>query len=100
MLLLSAPCLTGSLSLIYQLPRLSTMATSQIDPPAAKIGTDKPWYTSYPAAQSSPSSITRETLLSWIEEGQFAAKQFVLVDLRRTDHKVCPQTLREQFIYG
>lgn len=29
--------------------------------------------------------MTRETLLSWMQEGKVAGKDFVLVDLRRTD---------------
>ena len=33
--------------------------------------------------------MTRETLLSWMQEGKVAGKDFVLVDLRRTDFEVC-----------
>jgi hypothetical protein len=54
-----------------------------------KIEADKPWYAAYPVPQTSASSITRESLLSWIKDGKRAGKDFVLVDLRRTDYEVC-----------
>jgi arsenical-resistance protein 2 len=57
------------------------MATNTEDPP-------KPWYAAYPAPQITASSVTRETLLSWMKEGKRAGKDFVLVDLRRTDYEV------------
>ena len=53
-----------------------------------KIQADKPWYTAYPPPQTSASSITHETLLLWIKAGKRAGKDFVLVDLRRTDFEV------------
>jgi hypothetical protein len=58
-----------------------TMAANTEDPP-------KPWYTAYPTPQITASSVTRETLLSWMKDGKRAGKDFVLVDLRRTDYEV------------
>jgi hypothetical protein len=58
-------------------------------PASLQVEADKPWYTVYPAPQTSASSITRETLLSWMKDGKRAGKDFVLVDLRRTDYAVC-----------
>lgn len=49
---------------------------------------EKPWYADLPAPRSIPGSITRENLLSWLEEGKVAGKDFVLVDVRRTDFEV------------
>ncbi|KAF4636487.1 hypothetical protein G7Y89_g1599 [Cudoniella acicularis] len=45
----------------------------------------KPWYAAYPVQRSTASTITRGTLLSWMKKGKVAGKDFVLVDLRRTD---------------
>ncbi|KAF2802898.1 uncharacterized protein BDZ99DRAFT_503598 [Mytilinidion resinicola] len=46
---------------------------------------EKPWHAAYPAPKTTAAVITRETLLSWMLEGKLAGKDFVLVDLRRTD---------------
>jgi hypothetical protein len=48
----------------------------------------KPWYAAYPAQRNSASWITKQTLLSWMEKGKIAGKDFILVDLRRTDFEV------------
>jgi hypothetical protein len=48
----------------------------------------KPWYAAYPAQRNSASWITKETLLSWMDKGRIAGKDFILVDLRRTDFEV------------
>ncbi|KAI9892620.1 MAG: hypothetical protein M1814_001313 [Vezdaea aestivalis] len=46
---------------------------------------EKPWHAIYPAPKTTAAVITRESLLSWMLEGKVAGKDFVLVDLRRTD---------------
>ncbi|MCJ1409510.1 hypothetical protein MMC19_003591 [Ptychographa xylographoides] len=46
---------------------------------------EKPWHAAYPAPKTTAAVITRESLLSWMLEGKVAGKDFVLVDLRRTD---------------
>jgi len=48
----------------------------------------KPWYAAYPAQRNSASWVTKQTLLSWMEKGEIAGKDFILVDLRRTDFEV------------
>ena len=49
----------------------------------------KPWYAAYPEPRTVTSSITRQTLLSWMKKGEkLAGKDYVLVDLRRTDYEV------------
>ena len=62
------------------------MASS--DTPTPKVEAEKPWHAAYPAPKTIASAISRETLLSWMLEGKVAGKDFVLVDLRRTDYEV------------
>lgn len=50
--------------------------------------TERPWHTAYPAPTAEASSITREIVLSWIRQGKVPGKDFVLIDLRRTDFEV------------
>lgn len=50
-----------------------------------------PWHAAYPAPQSTAQALPRTELLQWIREGKQAGKDFVLVDVRRTDFEV--QTL-------
>jgi hypothetical protein len=67
------------------------MATS--NPSVGEPVAEKPWHAAYPAPGTTAAAITRETLLSWMLEGKVAGKDFVLVDLRRTDFEVCPSVL-------
>ncbi|OQE05298.1 hypothetical protein PENVUL_c025G00080 [Penicillium vulpinum] len=46
-----------------------------------------PWHAAYPPPRGAAPSISREELLQWIQEGKQAGKDFVLVDLRRTDYE-------------
>ena len=62
------------------------MATS--DPSIVKVEAGSPWYAAYPTPKSTVSAITRGTLLSWMLNTKVAGKDFVLVDLRRTDYEV------------
>lgn len=50
---------------------------------------ETPWYASYPAARTVAPSITRRELLQWLHDGKCVGRDFVLVDLRRTDFEVC-----------
>ena len=43
--------------------------------------------------KSSPPSVSRDEVLQWLVQGQKPGKDFVLVDLRRNDHKVKPFVL-------
>ncbi|CAI7600331.1 unnamed protein product [Penicillium viridicatum] len=46
-----------------------------------------PWYDAYPKpSTTTPPTISRETLLGWIKEGRNPGQDFLVVDLRRTDH--------------
>jgi hypothetical protein len=57
-------------------------------PVAANEEQPKPWHAAYPASRNAASWVTRQTLLSWMKKGKVAGKDFVLVDLRRTDFEV------------
>lgn len=52
------------------------------------MAAEQPWYAAFPAAKITAPSLDRAELLSWFENGQQPGKDFVLVDLRRTDHEV------------
>lgn len=54
------------------------------------MSAELPWHAAYPAPKSAAPSISREELLQWIQDGKQAGKDFVLVDLRRTDYEVWP----------
>ncbi|THX99845.1 hypothetical protein D6D03_06889 [Aureobasidium pullulans] len=54
----------------------------------ATLATDVPWYAGYPEARSSPATITRSDLLNMIEAGKKPGVDYILIDLRRTDHEV------------
>lgn len=62
------------------------MATGNLG--AGEQAVEKPWHAAYPAPKTTAAGLTRETLLSWMLEGKVAGKDFVLVDLRRTDFEV------------
>lgn len=48
-----------------------------------------PWHASYPPPRhENPPSITRTEVLQLFRDGKEAGRDFVLVDLRRTDHEV------------
>lgn len=48
-----------------------------------------PWHAAYPPPKTTAPVITRRSLLSWMLKGKIAGRDFVLIDLRRTDHMVC-----------
>jgi hypothetical protein len=52
------------------------------------MSAELPWHAAYPAPRGAALSISREELLQWIREGKQAGKDFLLVDLRRTDYEV------------
>jgi arsenical-resistance protein 2 len=50
---------------------------------------DSPWDPKYPIAKNhTPSAISRDEILTMLQEGQKPGKDFILVDLRQTDHTV------------
>ncbi|ERS95280.1 hypothetical protein HMPREF1624_08157 [Sporothrix schenckii ATCC 58251] len=47
-----------------------------------------PWYAAYPDPKADPAFLTRDEVLSLLQDtGHVAGKNFVLVDLRRNDHQ-------------
>jgi arsenical-resistance protein 2 len=51
------------------------------------------WYEAYPVARTQPApSIQRSRLLELLKQGQVPGKDFILVDLRRTDFEVGPNS--------
>jgi arsenical-resistance protein 2 len=52
------------------------------------MSSEAPWHAAFPAPKSTAPCILREEFLQWIREGKQAGKDFVLVDLRRTDYEV------------
>ncbi|KAG9229910.1 Rhodanese-like domain-containing protein [Amylocarpus encephaloides] len=63
----------------------SSAIMATINPSVGEPAADKPWHAAYPAPKTTAAVITRESLLSWMLDGKVAGKDFVLVDLRRTD---------------
>lgn len=57
---------------------------------------ESPWYAAYPAPKSIPDSISASEFLRWLQDGKQPGKDFVLVDLRRTD---CEVSSSEFFIF-
>lgn len=47
-----------------------------------------PWHAAYPAPRAVASSVSRLDLLGWMKEGKKVGKDYVLIDLRRTDFEV------------
>ncbi|EON68279.1 hypothetical protein W97_07537 [Coniosporium apollinis CBS 100218] len=64
---------------------MSSKASEATNPPTSS---EAPWYAAYPAARNkNPSTLSRVDLLASIKEGKKPGKDFVLVDLRRTDYE-------------
>lgn len=58
------------------------------------MAAETPWHAAYPEPRNkNPDSISREKLLQRLEAGQESGKDFLLVDLRRTDYEVSVCTL-------
>jgi arsenical-resistance protein 2 len=51
-----------------------------------------PWHAAYPSPLcKTPAAMTRQEVLNMIKDSKnIAGKNYVLVDLRRTDHEVAP----------
>ncbi|KAL8929091.1 MAG: hypothetical protein Q9172_000634 [Xanthocarpia lactea] len=62
--------------------------------------TAPPWHDSYPPPKSVLSSIHRTELLHWFQEGEKPGKDFILIDLRRTDHEVSQSVSKGGTIHG
>jgi hypothetical protein len=57
-----------------------------------------PWYAAYPEPRNKdPDSISRADLLQRFQAGQKSGLDFLLIDLRRTDHEVYIHTLEAFF---
>lgn len=49
---------------------------------------EQPWHAAYPAPRNTADTLPRYELLQWLRDGKQPGKDFVLVDLRRTDFEV------------
>ena len=87
-------CTKRNLALSFQSPVchisqnlfFSKMAPAQADQPAPE--TPAPWHAAYPRPSNpKPDAITREEVLNMMKSGEVAGRDFILVDLRRTDHE-------------
>lgn len=67
-------------------------STATMSDPSSQ-NTTAPWHAAYPPPKSDPASIHRTELLQWFHEGQKPGKDFMLIDLRRTDHEVRSKTV-------
>lgn len=47
-----------------------------------------PWHAAYPAPRSTAIGIRREEVLGWFRSGRQPGRDFLLIDLRRTDFEV------------
>jgi hypothetical protein len=47
-----------------------------------------PWHAAYPAPRTAVSSLPRQEILRWFQSGRKVGKDFVLIDVRRTDFEV------------
>lgn len=58
--------------------------------PSLPLNSDSPWDPNYPTAKNQiPSVISRDEVLTMLQQGQKPGKDFILIDLRQTDHTVC-----------
>lgn len=56
----------------------------QVNNPASEV----PWHAAYPAPRSAVTSLGRQDVLRWFQNGRKVGKDFVLIDVRRTDFEV------------
>lgn len=73
-----------------------TPAFAVMSDPSSQI-TTAPWHAAYPPPKSDPASIRRTELLQWFYEGQNPGKDFMLIDLRKTDHEVSSRRFSKQY---
>ena len=66
---------------------MNAQTQQPVDAPATNGIVEQPWYAAYPEARSEPQSISREQVLQLLKSDTSAEENFVLVDLRRTDHE-------------
>lgn len=89
--------LLSNSKLLYRVANCCSKSSSAImtasNPIFGEPVAEKPWHAAYPAPKITAAAITRESLLSWMLEGKVVGKDFVLVDLRRTDFKVSLKVL-------
>jgi len=49
---------------------------------------EKSWHSAFPEPASQPITLSRDDLKHMIERGKIPGKDFLLIDLRRTDYEV------------
>ena len=47
-----------------------------------------PWYDAYPTPSTILPTVSREQVLAWINQGNIPGKDFVVIDVTRSDHTV------------
>lgn len=56
---------------------------------ASTASTPSPWHAAYPTPRNSPATISREEVLDMIKRSaETPSRDYVLIDLRRTDYEV------------
>lgn len=50
---------------------------------------EQPWHAAFPSPKSVATAVSREQMREWLTGDKVPGKDFVLVDLRRNDYKVC-----------
>ncbi|KAJ5257228.1 hypothetical protein N7478_013332 [Penicillium angulare] len=55
----------------------------------------QPWHAAYPDPKSTVPSVSRAEVLNWLRDGRQSGKDFVLVDVRRTDHELAAASASE-----
>lgn len=70
-------------------PRFSSQQTMANTTAPAPPTEEQPWHAAFPSPKSVATPVSREQMHNWLIEGKVPGKDFVLVDLRRNDYKVC-----------
>ena len=73
----------------YFSPRFSSQKTMANTTALAPPTEEQPWHAAFPSPKSVATPVSREQMRDWLTEGKVPGKDFVLVDLRRNDYKVC-----------
>ena len=85
---------TISKTLVDRNPCLNILKPNKLSLPSSRAARstmteqEQPWYAAYPQAKSNPEPISRSEVLQLLKQSK-EERNFVLVDLRRTDHEVC-----------
>ena len=79
----------GARSRLYLVfPKVNRICSSKM----ASTDVATPWHAAYPPPlNKTPAAMTRQAVLEMMKDGKnIAGKNYILIDLRRTDHEVAP----------